>query len=112
MSYPIEKYKYYVDNKGKVIAVSSYAGKTIRGVAKCDPKDEFSLEKGKRLAAARCALKIADKRVARANHKLAEAEDMLEIAYKRRDKMDDYVADAYDAKYGAEDALNMVLEEL
>ena len=44
--YPIEKYRYYTNGR-RVIAVSTYAGKTVRGVATCDPGDEFSMEKGK-----------------------------------------------------------------
>ena len=55
------RYKYYTNNKDVVVAVSSYAGKTVRGVAKCDPRDTFDIEKGKELAAARCNEKIAYK---------------------------------------------------
>lgn len=51
--YPMEKYHYYVDSKKNVYAASTFAGKIVKGVAKCDPKDEFSLEKGKQLAARR-----------------------------------------------------------
>ena len=40
--YPIEKYKFYT-NGSRVIAVSSYAGKTVRGVAVCHAGDTFSL---------------------------------------------------------------------
>ena len=43
--YPIEKYKFYT-NGSRVIAVSTYAGKTVRGVAVCHAGDAFSLEKG------------------------------------------------------------------
>lgn len=70
--YPIEKYKFVVrparvDKNGEahgpeVIAISHYAGQTIKGVAKCSPNDEFDLEYGKRLAAARCNQKVCEKR--------------------------------------------------
>ena len=60
------KYSFYTDGKTKVVAVSTYAGKTVRGVAKCDVNDTFSLEKGKELATARCNEKIAKKRLTRA----------------------------------------------
>ena len=60
------KYSFYTDGKTKVIAVSTYAGKAVRGVAKCDINDTFSFEKGKELAAARCNEKVAKKRFARA----------------------------------------------
>ena len=40
------KYNFYTDGKTKVVAVSTYAGKVVRGVAKCDVNDTFSLENG------------------------------------------------------------------
>lgn len=46
--YPIEKYRYYTNGR-RVIAVSTYAGKTVRGVATCDPGDEFSMERVRHL---------------------------------------------------------------
>ena len=66
MSFPKSKYKIFKGKDNKVVAVSTYAGKTVRGVAKCDVNDTFSLEKGKELAAARCNEKVAKKRFARA----------------------------------------------
>ena len=66
------KYSFYTDGKTKVIAVSTYAGKAVRGVAKCDINDTFSFEKGKELAAARCNQKIAKKRLTRAENKRRE----------------------------------------
>ena len=55
--YPLEKYKYYQAGN-KVIAVSTFAGRTVRGVAKCNPKDNFDLEKGKMLPARKEARSI------------------------------------------------------
>ena len=72
------KYSFYTDGKTKVVAVSTYAGKVVRGVAKCDVNDTFSLEKGKELAAARCNEKIAKKRFARAKN--AHVDVLLEHA--------------------------------
>lgn len=92
-TYPLSKYRFYFP-QGKVIAVSTYAGKTVKGVAKCDPRDEFDLETGKKLAAARCNAKIAAKRKARANKKLAEAHRQLVEAQKHYNKMNEYVKDS------------------
>ena len=66
-----------------VVAISTYAGKTVKGYAKCHPDDTWDWEKGKALAIARCAEKIAAKRNARATRKVAEAQDILSeaIAY-------------------------------
>lgn len=79
--YPINKYKFYTytvkgENGEKiscVSAVSSYAGKTVKGTAKCHPNDVFDYERGKKLAALRCGQKIAKKRVARATARMDEA---------------------------------------
>lgn len=55
-------YQFYKDNTGSIIAVSSYAGHTVRGKAKCHPEDNYNEELGRELAASRCNAKIADKR--------------------------------------------------
>lgn len=97
--FPIEKYKFYVNdekNPTKVYAVSTYAGKTVRGTASCDPRDTFLLEGGKRLAAARCNEKIAKKRVDRAKKKLVEAGEQYEQAEHYYDQMRQYLDDAQD----------------
>lgn len=109
--YPIEKYRYYTNGQ-RVIAVSTYAGKTVRGVAACDPNDTFSMEKGKELAAARCAVKIANKRLARAQRKEAEASEALTAAEIHMDKMTNYCSDAWDEKFEAEENLKEILNSL
>lgn len=77
---PTSRYKFVI-TKNKVIAISSYAGKTVKGVAKVHPNDLFDEEYGKNLARARCDLKIAKKRAARADKKLTEAFKGLSKAY-------------------------------
>ena len=93
--YTNDKYTYFVaDKQKKVVAVSTYAGKIVRGVAKCDPRDEFSVEDGKKLAAARCAVKIAKKRNANANAQKKRAYNELVEKQHRLQKMNDYVDDS------------------
>lgn len=80
MNYPIEKYKCavknsYVDAEGVahgpvVYMISHYAGEVVKGSAKCSPEDEFDLEYGKRLAAARCNEKVVEKRCLSLGEKL------------------------------------------
>ena len=45
MAFPIDKYKfaYRTDKDGikYVIAISTYAGKTVKGIAVCSPEDEY-----------------------------------------------------------------------
>lgn len=94
-TYTNDKYTYFVaDKQKKVVAVSTYAGKIVRGVAKCDPRDEFSVEDGKKLAAARCAVKIAKKRNANAQKQKQRAYNELVIKQNRLQKMNDYVDDS------------------
>ena len=81
MSYPIDKYHFYTDNKSIVVAVSTYAGHTVRGVAKCANGDTFNYETGRKVAAAICNKKIAEKRYNRACHKYEDAN----IEFKKAD---------------------------
>ena len=74
-----EKYRVFVDqNQRKVIAVSTYAGKNVKGYAKADPRDTFDIEKGTELAIARCNAKIAEKRAKRATSKVSERSRSLQ----------------------------------
>ena len=82
MKYALNKYK-YARTGNKVIAISTYAGRTVKGVAKTDPRDTFSLEDGKKLAAARCNAKIAIKRAKNAEFQLIRAKEALEQAEAR-----------------------------
>lgn len=91
--YPFEKYHYYIAGN-KVIATSTYAGKTVRGVAKCAEGDTFDLEKGKRLAALRCGEKVAKKRYERAADKVANTHADFELAKIQLYKANMYLWDA------------------
>ena len=78
----------------RIVAVSSFAGKPVKGYADLHPKDEFDLEYGKALAAARCAEKIAAKRCKRAYNKVDEATAQFNAAMNYLQKMMQYEADA------------------
>ena len=84
----------YITAGNKVIALSTYAGKAVRGIAKCAPNDQFDLEKGKDLATARCAHKIARKRMKRALKKLCVAGDELKQAQDFYEQMRKYYKNA------------------
>lgn len=116
MKYGIDKYKYIVhemkDGKIRVIALSTYAGKTVRGVANCLPEDEFNLEKGKKLAAARCGLKVAEKRAKRANEKFSEATDESIKAKRQLNKMKNYLLEANDEVFKYRDYIKELLKEM
>ena len=92
------RYKYFTDEKNrKVIVISTYAGKTVRGVAKADPRDGFDVEKGTILAKARCDAKVASKRAKRATKKMNEARDFLIDARNYYEDMNSYYNDSITA---------------
>ena len=105
------KYK-YAQTGNKVIAISTYAGRTVKGVAKADPRDAFSLEDGKKLAAARCNAKIAIKRAKNAEFQLIRAKEALEQAEARYNKMTSYFNDASFAEGAAINEVNCILSEI
>ena len=109
--YTVDKYRFYhTDNK--VIAVSTYAGLPVRGVAKCDPEDTFSLESGKALAAARCNEKIAEKRCKRAMRKFFEAHKAAVEAQEYFERMREYFDDSIDNLKTASDYVDDVLNDI
>lgn len=95
-------YKFYeyarLHNDGtssiRITAVSSFAGKPVKGHADCHPNDEYDMEYGRALAAARCAEKIAVKRCNRAYAKVDEARAQVNAALAHLQKMMQYEADA------------------
>lgn len=99
--YPLDKYQFYFTNN-KVIAVSTYEGKTVRGVAKCDPRDTFDPISGKMLAAARCNQKIAHKRKRRADKEYRKATIDFDKARCRMEAMTIYYEDARRAEKEAD----------
>lgn len=88
------KHEFYTDGKSKVICVSHYAGKAVVGVAKCDVEnDSFDLEKGKKLAAARCDAKLMKKKLQRALSKSEQRYAEAVAAVKASKRADVNVAD-------------------
>ena len=80
----------------RIVAVSSFAGKPVKGYADSHPNDEYDIEYGKALAAMRCAEKIAAKRCKRAYSKVDEAKAQVEAAVAHLEKMLAYEHDAED----------------
>lgn len=103
--FPIEKYKFYI-TENKVIAVSSYAGKRVRGVATCHPDDEFDVNLGKKIAALRCAKKIALKRLDRATVQSKKANTICYAAKRKVATMEKYHADALEQVLEIENELS------
>ena len=99
MKYPIEKYNIIIHQHKdyettEIIAYSTYAGKVVKGNAIVHENDIYDEEKGKKLAIARCAEKIARKRKARATRLLKFSKEQLAEAQRYVDKMTHYYEDA------------------
>ena len=105
------RYKFH-HSDNKVIALGSFAGKVVRGIAKCDPEDTFSLEDGKELAKARCEAKIARKRELYACNKLQEAYDLLTKAEEHYEDMVEYWENAHAERVDADKAEAEIFERL
>lgn len=116
MKYPINKYKFAShirkDGRREVIAISSFAGKTVRGRAILDEKDTFNMEVGKKLAALRCAEAIGIKRVKRATACLDCADEYLEEALAFKDKMGHYYDDAQCELVAVREELDALMTKL
>lgn len=90
----------------ETVAVSSFAGKPVRGVARCADGDNFDAEYGKNLAICRCDAKIARKRLKRATQKMRALQEYMEFVQKEYDKTMAYVTDAKSEFVRAKDLLN------
>ena len=120
MMFDVNKYKCYAFESVRedgtkvptVVAISTYAGKTVKGYAKLNPNDEFNWEKGRALAIARCNAKIAAKRANRAAMKLAEAQDMLDAATAHLVDMVNYFNDSVADSANAQTMIAEILDKM
>ena len=75
------KHTFYTNDKNLVTCVSHYAGKRVVGTAKCNTEeDTFDLARGMELAAARCDVKVLEKRVKRATQRAQQRTAEVEKA--------------------------------
>ena len=105
-------YNFYIDEKGKkVIAVTHYAGRTIKGIAKCSPEDTFDVEFGCMIAVARAEEKVAKAKVRNAAKRYLEAAVAADAAEKRFADMKQYYMDAIDQLDQAEIDVNSLFKQ-
>lgn len=109
-------YKFFEgeNKKGKfVICVSSFAGKPVRGIAKCNGDvDEYDVEFGKKIAQLRCDQKVAEKRIARAKQKLEAANKAVDLAETSVIRMQRYLDDSVKDLERVTSVLNNTLNSL
>jgi hypothetical protein len=118
--YPIEKYNFVTyDKKNKdgsitkvTVAMSTYSGRLVKGVAKCMATDSYDPELGKKLAAARCDAKVCKKRKTRAEEKYGEARKSLENLENYVRKVGNYYSDARNEYYESLNRLKELEKEL
>lgn len=100
------------DGALEVVAVSSYAKKPVRAVAKCHPDDTFNETIGEKLAIARCNQKVADKRCKNAKRKVLEAMRVAAEAHTHYQKMVKYYADSFEALTNANNEIDAIMIEI
>lgn len=111
-----DRYKIYSytreDGVKETVAVSTYAGKKVKGKAVCDPTDEYNEAIGKELAKLRCAVKVDAKRVRRA---IDERQELLKLQEKVEaliQKNKRYLVDSLKREEEDGARLNDLLDEL
>lgn len=106
------RYNTYTNGVDKVIVTSTYAGKTVRGIAKCSSEDNFDLEIGKQLAKARCDEKVAYKRMRSAQRRLEHTRQVVSDILAYLHKIEEYESDAHMAWVYARDERQNLEETL
>lgn len=96
----------FIEANNKIICISTYAKKPVKGIAKCAPNDKFDSVIGRKLAQLRCDAKIANKRADRAAEKYLEAQDWLFEATQYFHDMKDYYLNAEEAYITASTSLD------
>lgn len=105
------KYRVY-KHDNEIIAISSFAGRDVKGIAKCDPRDTYSEQKGLALAEARCDNKICNKRVKRAKVKVAYLTDVIADLNKMLADAKQYQIEAQEALQVSDEKLAAILKGL
>lgn len=107
--YPFEKYRYIIAGN-KIIAITTYARKTVRGVATCSKDDVFDVLLGKKIAALRCSLKVANKRLKRAKKQLDQAKEYYNKALVHKEEKMRYFSDAVNEVEEVKQCLDKVMK--
>lgn len=103
-------YKFYFGKK-EVVCVSHFAGKEYKGRAKCSPLDTFDIEYGKRLAQARCDVKVARARIKHHARILSELEEQYDGLDRKIYERENSLDEAYETLEATLDVLSETLDE-
>lgn len=105
------RYHFYTNNKNIVVCTSTYAGRIVKGTAKCSPEDEFNYEYGCALAKAKCDVKVAQRREANARRRLKRAMQAASELHIEIDKAQSYLNAASNETYWRNQVLREVKEK-
>jgi hypothetical protein len=94
MAYGRKYHFYHNEDNNTIVCTTIYKGQMARGIAKCDPTDNFDMETGKKLAYLRCKKKFAQKKLKRANKAYEDAIIADARAKHNLCKASDFVQDA------------------
>lgn len=90
-----KKYHFYYNEESRtIVCTTTYKGQMVRGIAKCDPNDEFDLDDGKKLAYLRCKAKFARKKLRRASKACLDAFVVANRANYNLDKAQEFKEDS------------------
>ncbi len=107
------KYNFYYNEDSKTIVCTTlYKGQMARGIAKCDPTDNFDMDTGKKLAYLRCKQKFARKKLKRANKAYSDAIAAEARAKNNLCKAADFLDDAVFQLSAAKHELDMFEKSL
>ena len=97
---------------GTIVAICSFAGKSIRGEAKCNPSDIMNDKIGTDLAVLRFDEKLGRRKIARAKEKRRNSAKEVRLAREAYERAMNHYSNAElyydDAKYAHEQALKQL----
>ena len=99
----LPKINFYHDNNGKTVAVTSYARKRIRAVAKCSPEDEYNEKVGEKVAQDKLMEKFWDTKLRRLNEIIFSYDELISELRQRQHKVEqafDDTLDSYEEYFG------------
>lgn len=98
-------FKFFNDGKGKIIAVSYFNKKAVKGIAKCCENDKFNEDVGRELAAERCTVKVLKKKTKKAAEKYLNSLIMADRAERKAKKLLKYYCKVANELHEAETQL-------
>lgn len=98
------------DGTHVTMAITKFAGKTVKAFAKCQPTDTYSEEVGEKIAAARLAVLIAERQYVLDAHRVDEAKRNVTEANRRLNNAMNHLNDAVENEMRARADLFDLLE--